>query len=213
MRILVADDHPLVREGVRTVVQAQWPDATVGEAGTGQEALELACSATWNVLLLDLSIPPDGGLETLALVKRDVPALPVLIFTLHSEAKYGVKAIKQGAAGYLMKDTVPEKLNQAIQRVTSGGRYVSEGLAELLVFRRDDRQGGSPSDQLTRREFQVMMMLGQGMSVKKIAEEMGLNHRTIQWYRACVLQKLHLRSTAALVHYVVSRGLVMGEDA
>jgi DNA-binding NarL/FixJ family response regulator len=183
----------------------------VGEAGNGQETLAQARSAAWSLLLLDLSMPPDGGLDILAAVRRDVPALPVLIFSMHGESKYGVKALRQGAAGYLVKEAMPEALGLAIQRVLDGGRYVSDGLAELLVFGAGDRRHAALPEHLTQREYQVMIKLSQGRSVKEIAAELGVNHRTVQWYRACVLQKLRLHSTSALIHYAISRGLLNEE--
>jgi len=210
IRILIADDHAVVRRGLKQIV-ADEPDLMVaGEAHSGQEALALARGQHWDVVMLDISMPGRGGLEVLKDLKQERPGLPVLILSMHPEEQFAVRALKLGASGYLTKDSAPEELVRAIRKVVAGGRYVTASLAEKLAGNLvPDRQGERPLHEiLSDREFLVMRLIASGKSVTDIADELALSVKTISTYRARVLEKMGMKSNADLTRYAISNQLV-----
>lgn len=201
IRVLIADDHAIVRRGIRELL-AETPDIEVGaEAATPAEALERVRREPFDVAVLDLSLPGRGGLDLLAELKAERPELPVLILTMHPEDQYAVRALKAGAAGYLTKESAPEVLVDAVRRVAGGGRYVSPALAEKLALHIGGAAGSEPHEALSDREFQVLRLLAAGRTVGEIAEELSLSVKTVSTYRARVLRKMGLKTNAELMQY------------
>jgi two-component system invasion response regulator UvrY len=207
IRVLIADDHPIVRRGLLQIVADQ-PDMTVvAETGDGREALRLAANHPLDVIVLDMSMPGLSGLEVLNQLKRVHPRVPVLILSAHPEGELALRLIKAGAAGYLNKEIAPEELAGAIRRVAGGRKYVSPALAELLA---DSLQGGEgpPEASLSDREYQVLRLIACGKTVSEIAGEIALSVQTISTYRARILEKMNMRTNAELVHYCIRNHLV-----
>ncbi len=206
-RVLIADDHAIVRKGLRQTIREQAPHIEVDEATNGQEVLSKVQAERWDVLVLDISMPKRSGLDILQEVKHSCPTLPVLVLSVHPEEQYAVRVLRAGAAGYMNKDLALDELVQAIQKVISGGRYVSATLAEKLAFDLGAHSTTLPHESLSNREYRVLLSLGAGQSVSKIAEELSLSVKTVSTYRARILQKMNLHSNADLIRYVVAQGL------
>jgi DNA-binding NarL/FixJ family response regulator len=208
IRILIADDHAIVREGLKQIV-GETPDmAVAGEAANGHEVLDLVRRGDWDVVLLDLAMPGRGGMETLRQLKKERPGLPVLILSIYEEEQYALRALKAGAAGYLTKDGAPDELVVAIRKVAAGGRYIRASLAERLA---EEIAGGAerpPHERLSDREYQVMRMLASGKTVGRIADELSLSVKTISTNRARLLRKMGMDTNAELTYYAVKHGLV-----
>jgi len=208
MKILIVDDHMLVRQGLKQIIADEFPQATFGEAGTAAEALKCVHAKKWDVVLLDLTLPGRGGLDILGEMKMIQARLPVLVLSMHPEAEFAVRVLKAGAAGYLTKQSAAEELLSAITKVVAGGRYITASLAEKLA---DDLARGTtqiPHEELSDREFQTMRMLAEGKTVKEIGAALDLSGKTVSTYRARVLEKLRLKSTVELARYAVEHGLV-----
>ena len=207
MRILIVDDHAVVRDGVKRVFEEQ-PAAVFGEAGTAPEALKLAMEETWDVVVLDISLAGRNGLEVLRELKQIRPRLPVLILSMHSEEQYARRAFRAGAAGYITKDSSRAELAKAVNRVIEGGRYVSPALAEKLVFDIERATDRPLHEALSDREFEVMCHIASGKTVKEIAELLSLSDKTISTYRARILGKMDMKTNAELTHYAIKNELV-----
>lgn len=210
IRILIADDHAVVRRGLRQIVSEE-PDLVVdGEAHSGQEALTLAREQHWDLVMLDISMPGRGGLDVLKELKQERPGLPVLVLSMHPEEQFAVRALRLGASGYMTKDSAPEELVRAIRKVVTGGRYVSASLAERLAGNlAPERQAERPLHEvLSEREFLVMRLIASGKSVTDIANELALSVKTISTYRARILEKMGMKSNAELTRYAISNQLV-----
>jgi DNA-binding NarL/FixJ family response regulator len=208
IRILVADDHAIVREGVKQIL-AETPDIVVaGEAGSAQEVLARVQGAEWDLVLLDIAMPGRGGLDILKQLKMERPEIRVLMLSMYPEEQYAVRALKAGACGYLTKTSAPEELIAAIRKVSQGGRYVSASLAEkLAVYLETDAE--KPIHQLlSDREYQVMVMIASGKTVTQIADELALSVKTISTHRARTLKKLGMNNNAELTYYAVKHALV-----
>jgi two-component system, NarL family, invasion response regulator UvrY len=208
MRILIADDHPLVRQGLKQLLAAE-PDMTVvGEAKNAEETLELARSLEWDVLILDYSMPGGNGLVVLKEIKRSYPRRPVLILSMHPEDSIAISVLRAGAAGYINKECASEELTVAIRKAVSGGKYVSTSLAEKLALELEDGTRARPHESLSDREYRVMWMLASGKSITHIAEELFLSPNTISTYRIRILKKLKLEHNADLVRYAIKHRLM-----
>lgn len=208
MKILIADDHAVVRRGLRDTLAEAYSRATFGEAKTAQETLESVARQNWDLVILDISMPGKSGLDILDDLHRLRPKLPILLLSMHPEDQFARRALKSGAAGYLTKESVPEELKEAVRRVQAGGRYVSATLAEKLAF---DLRGDTDlpvHELLSDREFQVLRMLASGKTVKQIADEISLSVKTVSTYRARILLKTRLKTTAELIRYALQAGLV-----
>jgi two-component system invasion response regulator UvrY len=208
IRVLIADDHAVVRAGVKQIL-ADTPDITVAaEASSGQEALEMARKGGCDVLLLDLSMPGQGGLEILKQLKAEMPRLPVLVLTMHPEDQYAVRTIRAGAAGYLTKQSVAEELITALRTVFAGKKYITPAVADKLAdeVKHDSDQPIHAS--LSDREFQIFIMIARGKTVSQIGDELCLSVKTISTYRARILEKMEMKSNSELTHYAFQQNLV-----
>ena len=208
MRILIVDDHAVVRDGVKTIVGERFGEVVLGEASTANEALELARKEEWDAVVLDISLGGRSGLEVLKELKHLRPKLPVLILSMHSEAQYARRAFKAGASGYITKESSHAELVAAINKVIEGRRYVSAALAEKLVFDIERGTGGPPHESLSDREFEVMCLIASGKTVTEIAEVLSLSDKTISTYRARILEKMDMKTSAELTHYAIKNKLV-----
>jgi DNA-binding NarL/FixJ family response regulator len=207
IRVLLADDHPVVRHGLRHIL-AETPDINVvDEAGTGRDVLEKVRAGTCDVLLLDLVMPDGHGMEILETVKREWPALPVLILSMQPVEQYAVGVLRAGAAGYVSKDSAAEELVQAIRKIYAGGHFVTQRVAELLAAELDRTTDAPPHRRLSNREYQVLCLMGRALSSKEIARKLNLSEKTVSTYRARLLGKLQARSAAELVRYAVQHRL------
>jgi len=207
MRILIADDHPIVRRGLRQILIDAQDISVVGEADTEAAVLAQLREQEWDVLVLDLAMPGRGGLDVLKQVRAERPHLPVLILSMHPEEQYAVRALRAGADGYLTKEGAPEKLLEAIRKVASGGKYVSEQLAEQLAVEIARPGGRPPHEALSDRELQVLVLLGAGRTVSEIATQLSLSVKTVSTYRVRILEKTGLKNTAELIEYAVTHQL------
>jgi two-component system, NarL family, invasion response regulator UvrY len=213
IRILIADDHTIVREGLKQIVQQTSDIIVVDEASNAAEALEKVRKLPLDLLLLDISMPGRSGLDVLVEVKRDFPNLPVLILSLHPEDQYALRMLKAGASGYLTKESAPEQLILAIRKVANGGRYMSMPLAERLVFGMVEERGLSPHELLSNREFQVFRMIAAGKTVKEIGDELSLSVKTISTNRTRIMEKMGLRNNSEFTQYAVLHKLLDGIPA
>ncbi|MCP9496323.1 MAG: response regulator transcription factor [Pyrinomonadaceae bacterium MAG19_C2-C3] len=208
IKILIADDHAIVRQGLKQTVADQ-PDMTVaGEAQNAQETLRLVREQQWDVVVLDITMPDRSGLDLLTELKRMRPELPVLILSMHSEEQFAVRALKAKASGYITKQSAPKELVQAIRKVHCGGKYVSPSLAETLAFELGDDTGRAAHEKLSDREYQVLRMIAAGRTPKEIAAELNLSEKTVATYRMRVLEKMNMKRNAELVRYAVENRLV-----
>lgn len=208
IRILLADDHPVVREGFKQML-ADYEDMLVtGEAGTSQEVLNKVHKNDYDVLLLDIFMPGRSGLEIISELKKEYPKMAILVISAYPEEQYSVRALKRGASGYLLKLTAPEELITAIRAVSQGRNYISSSLADRLANMIKDDAQENPHERLSDREFQVMRMIVSGESLKEIAEELALSDKTVSTYRARILEKMNMKNNAEIIHYAIEQGLV-----
>lgn len=207
-RILIVDDHAVVRDGLKRILNQQTGTMTFGEAGTPQEAFNLARKQEWDVVVLDLSLGGRSGLEVLAGLKQIRPRLPVLILSMHSEEQYARRAFKAGAAGYITKNSPSTELVRAVNKVIEGGRYVTTALAEKLIVDIERGTDRPPHEALSNREFEVMALIASGKTVSEIADQLSLSNRTISTYRARLLAKMGMKTSAELMHYAIQNKLV-----
>lgn len=208
IKILIADDHAIVRKGLKQIL-ADAPDiASIDEASSGQEALKKVRENNYNMVLLDISMPGMSGVDVLKQLKTEKPRLPVLILTMHPEDQYAVRILKAGASGYLTKESAPDELISAIQKVSQGGRYISPSLAEKLACDLDSTAIQPLHEGLSDREYQIMTMLASGKSTKEIAHELSLGMPTVSTYRFRILQKMNLKNNAELVNYAITNNLL-----
>lgn len=208
IKILLADDHAVVRQGLRQILSEIPEVSQVGEAPTGEEALMLVRAEHWDVLVLDMSMPGRGGLDVLKDVRRERPATKVLVLSMHPEDQFAVRMLKAGASGYLTKETAPSELVIAVRKIMTGGKYISGTLAEKLAFDMDRDTDKPLHEALSDREFQVLRMMAVGQSVQQIADELMLSAKTISTYRARILEKLNLSSNAEMIHYAIQNRLI-----
>jgi len=207
-KILIIDDHEIVRDGLKKIVNEQSENITFGEASTAPEALRLVVEQDWDIVVLDLSLGGRNGLEVLKELKQIRPGLPVLILSMHSEEQYARRAFKAGAAGYITKDSPRAELLNAINKVAEGRKYVSRALAEELVIDLERGSDRPPHETLSDREFEVMRLIASGKTVGEIAVLLSLSDNTISTYRARLLEKMKMRTNAELTHYAILNGLV-----
>lgn len=206
--ILIADDHTVVRKGLRQILLDEFPTAAIEEVGDAETLIQKVMTATWDVVVSDLSMPGRSGLDALQQIKISHPNLPVLILSIHPEEQYALRALKSGASGYLSKDTAPDELVKAVQRVLLGKKYIPQGLAEKLA--NNFSAGGvlSPHETLSDREFDVMKLLANGKSISEIADILSLSATTLSTYRARVMVKMNLKSNADLTRYAIENKLI-----
>jgi len=208
MKILIADDHPIVREGMKQII-AKAPDMTIGgEALNGQETLAKIEAETFDAVVLDINMPGRDGLEILKEIRKSRPTLPVLLLSMYSEDQVAVRALKAGASGFLNKESAPRELVQALRKIIGGGKYVSEALAEKLALGLDANLKAAQHDELSDREFQVLKMIASGKDVGEIAEELFISVKTVRTYRDRIMEKMNLKNDVELARYAIKHNLV-----
>ncbi len=208
LKILIADDHPIVRQGLKQILSEEPDIEVVGEAQNSQEVLELVRKQDWDIVILDITMPGRGGIDVLKELKHERPKLPVLMLSVHPEDQYAVRALKAHASGYMTKDSAPEELVKAIRKILRGGKYISSTLADKLVFELETENEKPLHETMSDREYQVMIMISSGKTVSQIAEELSLSVKTIGTYRTRILEKMKMKTNAELIHYAIKNGLV-----
>jgi two-component system invasion response regulator UvrY len=208
IKILIADDHPIVRQGFKQVLSETTDLVVADEAGNGQEVLALVARKDYDVILLDISMPGKNGLEVLKELRMTNTKIPVLILSIYPEEQYAIRALKAGASGYLTKASAPEELISAIRKVSRGGKYISSSLAEKIAYELDGDAEKAPHDSLSDREYQILLMIASGKTVSDIAEEMCLSVKTVSTYRSRILDKMKLKNNAELTTYAIRNKLV-----
>jgi len=208
IRVLIADDHPIFREGVRRILERTPEMQVVAELDNGNKVIETAKELKPDVILLDISMPGPGHLAILRLVKDELPRSRVLMFSAHDEAEYAVPALRNGASGYLMKSFTASELVEAVRKVYAGRRFVSPSLGELLASGLDQDTDMAPHLSLSARELEVLTMMARGLSLKEIAGKLNINPKTVSSYRARILEKLEVKTNADLVKYALAHDLI-----
>ena len=208
IRVLIVDDHAMVRRGLRALLSDEFRGAVFGEAADAPQAVEQLRKKEWDVVLLDITLPGKGGLDLLKELRAEWPRLPVLVLSGHKEDQYALRVLKAGAGGYVTKESASEELAKAVRKILAGGRYVSPELAEKLASGVNRDLARTPHETLSDREYDVMSRIGSGKTVTEIAEELSLSPKTISTYRARVLEKLGVKNSAEIVQYAIRNGLV-----
>jgi two-component system invasion response regulator UvrY len=205
--IIIVDDHPIVRRGLKQIIASERDMQVVGEAENALEAIRVIRRAVCDAVVLDITLPDASGLEVLIQLKRERPALPVLIMSIHEEEQYALRVLKAGASGYLMKNSIPEEMIKAIRTIASGGKYISPSLGERLVSEMASPET-RPHEKLSDREFQIMRLIAFGKSLKEIGESLYISDKTVSTYRTRILQKMGMKTNADLVGYALEHHLV-----
>jgi two-component system invasion response regulator UvrY len=208
MRILIADDHQVVRQGLKQMLSDDFPGISFGEASNAAEAFEMATGQSWDLVILDVNMPGRGGIETLVDLRKIKPRMPVLVLSMFPESEYAVRALKAGAAGYINKGSVTRELIEAVKKVLAGGRYITTELGEMLAADLGRGTASLPHHKLSDREYEVMKLLATGNSVKVIASNLSLSEKTVFTYRSRLLEKLGLDSDVDLARYALRHHLV-----
>ena len=208
MQILIADDHAIVREGVKQIVKTLPEITLIDETGTGQETLSKILETRYDLVILDISMPGISGLEILQKLKEKGITVKILILSFYPQEQYAVRAFKLGSSGYLSKDSAYEELARAIRKIISGGKYISSTLAEKLIFMDLEKAGMAPHEALSEREMQVMLLLAKGKSVTEIANEIFISDKTVSTYRTRIMEKMNMRKNADLTLYAIKNHLI-----
>lgn len=209
MRILIADDHAIVRKGLIQILNETPDQFSIEEASNGWEAIEKVKKTAYSVILLDISMPGMNGLDVLKQLKIENPNLPVLVLSMHPEEQYAVRILKAGASGYLTKESAPAELVKALQLVARGKSYISPTVADQLVLNLNGGSEDMPHSRLSDREFQVLCMIASGHSMKQIATELSLSVKTVSTYRARILEKLSMKNNAEIISYAIKNELLV----
>jgi len=207
IQILAADDHAIVRKGLKQILAENQQMEVAGEASTAKELFEKLASKPWDVLMLDISLPDQSGVEVLGRVRELYPAMPVLVLSVHDDVQYAVRMLQQGAAGYLTKESAPRELLNALQRVVNGGKYVSHALAQKLLLDFSSQSEKPHHENLSKRELQVLSLIASGKSVKEVGHELDLSVKTISTHRVRILKKMGMKHNAELIRYALNNGL------
>ena len=208
IKVLITDDHPVVRQGIRQILSEYSDIEVVDEAGQGSELLDQVMNNDYDVVLLDISMPGKSGLELLKDLKVLRPELAVLILSVHPEAQYAIRALKSGASGYLPKSTLPDELIKAIRKVAVGKKYITPSLAEIIATDFNQLNDKPVYQNLSDREFEILCQIASGKSLKEIGEELSLSSKTISTYRERILDKLHFKTNAEIIRFAIQEGLV-----
>ncbi len=208
MKVLIADDHTIFREGLKHIL-TEYPDMIIAdEARNGREVLEKIWKNDYDMVLLDISMPGMTGLEALKQLKNDRPKLPVLVLSMHPEEQYAIRALRAGASGYLTKESAPDELMTAIRKISQGRKYITSSLAERLALEMEADSEKPLHDVLSDREYQVLRMIAEGKTVKHIAEELSLSIKTVSTYRTRIMEKMKMTTNAELMHYAMKHRLL-----
>jgi len=209
IKVLIVDDHTIVREGLRQILEDTSDIAVTGEASSAQEVVNKVKTNNFDIVLLDISLPGRSGLDVLKQLKSIKPDLPVLVLSMHPEEQYAIRSLRAKASGYLTKESASDELIKAIRKVAQGRKYITSSLAEKLAFELEDSSSGSSSHEiLSDREYQVMCMIASGKRIKEIADALSLSVKTISTYRTRILKKMNMRNNSQLIHYAIKTGLV-----
>ena len=208
IKILIADDHAIVREGLKQIVAEEKDMLVAGEAGNTNEMFELLKKEHFAIIILDISMPGRSGLEALKFLKKNYPQVPALILSMFSEEQYGLRALKAGAAGYLKKVSAPTELVSAIRKIVNGGKYINQSLAEKLADEYDSDRKERMHDKLSNREYQIMCLIASGKSTEEIAIDLSISINTVYTYRNRILEKMHLKSNVELTQYALQNNLI-----
>jgi DNA-binding NarL/FixJ family response regulator len=208
MRIFIADDHAVVRRGLKQILQDEYPSAYIEEGSDAEMLIKKVIKENWDLIITDISMPGRSGMEALQQIKMEYPKLPVLVLSGHTEEQYAMRALKAGASGYLNKDTAPEELLQAVRRILQGKKYITSNIADKLIADLDKDGEKQPHELLSDREFEVFKLIASGKSVSDIATQMLLSVTTVSTYRARVLAKMNLKTNADLTIYAIENKLL-----
>lgn len=208
IKIIIADDHPIVRAGMKQIISEAADMSVADEAGDGRQLLHKTRTENFDVVILDITMPHIDGLDVLKQLKIEKPKVPVIILSIHPESQYALRVLKAGASGYVTKTSAPEELINAIRKVNRGGKYISPTIAEELAFQLEADFEGMPHEALSDREYQVLCMLASGKTVTEIADELALSVKTVSTYRSRILEKMNMKNNAELIHYAVQNKLV-----
>ena len=208
LRILITDDHAVVRRGLKQVLEEEFDQVVFGEAQNTREMLEHLQKKAWDVVILDITLPGRSGLEVLGELKLTHPNLPVLVLSMHPEDQYGIRVLKSGASGYMTKESAPDEIVMAIRKVLRGGKYVSPSLAERLAFNLEVNGEKPIHEALSDREYEVMLMIASGKTLTEIAQKLNLSIKTVSTYRTRILEKMKMQNNAELIRYAIKNQLV-----
>ena len=208
IKIIIADDHPIVRAGMKQIISEASDMSVTDEAGDGRQLLHKIRTENYDVVILDITMPHIDGLDVLKQLKIEKPKLPVIVLSIHPEDQYALRVLKAGASGYVTKASAPDELINAIRKVFRGGKYISPTIAEKMAFQLDARFEEMPHEALSDREYQVLCLLASGKTVTEIADELALSVKTVSTYRARILEKMGMKNNAELIHYAVQNKLV-----
>ncbi|MDH3973012.1 MAG: response regulator transcription factor [Deltaproteobacteria bacterium] len=208
IKMLIADDHPIFRRGLKELLYDSFDDVTVDEASNSSQALSCINSSDYQIVLLDIAMPGRSGLDIIKDIKKASPKVPVLMLSAYPEDQYAIRALKSGASAYLTKKSIADELIEAIKKVLHGGKYLTSSLAERLAFAIEENNEIIPHEKLSNREYQIMCMIASGKTVKAIADELRLSENTVSTYRIRTLEKMNLKNNAELTYYAVKHGLI-----
>lgn len=208
IRILIADDHAIVRKGLKQILLEEYPSAFIGEVADAEALILAAINEPWDVVICDMSMPGRSGLDALQQIKKSSPKLPVLIMSMHPEDQYALRVLKAGASGYLGKETIHDDIVKAVETVRRGKKFITPAIAERLADAFDSAVSGKLHDSLSDREFDVFKLLASGKSVSEIGEQLSLGSTTISTYRSRIMEKMDMRSNADLTRYALENGLI-----
>jgi two-component system invasion response regulator UvrY len=208
IRILIADDHAIVRKGLRQIITEEFPSATIAEVDDVESLVIQVVKEDWDVIICDISMPGRSGVEALEQIKHIKPGIPVLMLSMHSEDQYALRVLKAGAAGYLNKSSVHEELIKAIHTVRQGRKYITESIAERLAGTLNSPLGKQPHEILSNREFEILKMIASGKSISEIAVQLLLSATTVSTYRSRILEKMSMKSNADITRYALEKGLI-----
>lgn len=209
INILIADDHSVVRKGIKQILSEESDLQVLGEASNNDEIISQLNDKNWDLIILDITMPGKSGLDSIIEIKQKKPEIKILILSMHPEEEIAISAIKNGADGYLNKESVPGELLRAIRKVVSGGKYISNTLAESMILSLQSDPAKKPHETLSEREFQVLCMLASGSTLTEIAGKLDLSIKTISTYRTRILEKMNLKSNVDITHYAIKNKLVL----
>jgi two-component system invasion response regulator UvrY len=208
IKVIIADDHPIVRAGLKQIILEDQSIRVDGEATNGTDLLRQVRNQDFDVIILDLTMPGMDGIDVLKQLKIEKPHTPVIILTVHPESQYALRILKAGASGYLTKESASDELIRAIRKVHNGGKYINPSLAEKIAFALDEDSGKLPHETLSDREYQVLCLIGSGKTISQVGDSLSLSVKTVSTYRSRILEKMKMQNNAELIHYAVQNGLV-----